>query len=39
MKLKIYGSVAILGALTMVTNVSANTVAQKLMVIMFWILT
>ena len=29
MKLKIYGSVATLGALTMVTNVSANTVATK----------
>ena len=29
MKLKIYGSVATLGVLTMVTNVSANTVATK----------
>ena len=29
MKLKIYGSVATLGALTMVTNVNANTVATK----------
>ena len=29
MKLKIYGSVATLGALTMITNVSANTVATK----------